>query len=50
MKLFLMANHNGWEERLEKEHRQKERHKKTKMKVSGKAVFGLKKIIVRKVG
>jgi len=41
-----MPSRQHWEEKIEKRYRQKEKRKTRKMKVSGKSVFGLKKIIV----
>jgi len=43
-----MANHNELQEKVEKKYRQKEKRKTGKMKVSGKKIFELKKIITKK--
>ena len=43
-----MSNHKNLEEKIEKKYKQKDQRKKHKMKVSGKSVFNLKKVITQK--
>jgi hypothetical protein len=45
-----MSNHNHLAEKIENKFQKKDERRKKKMKVSGKSVFRLKKIITRKVG
>jgi hypothetical protein len=43
-----MSNHNNLEKEIEKKIVRKDKRKKRKMKVSGKSVFNLKKVITQK--
>jgi hypothetical protein len=43
-----MSNHNNLEEEIEEKIARQDKRKKRKMKVSGKSVFNLKKVITQK--
>jgi hypothetical protein len=44
-----MNHHNNWQEKLEKKLRARQKKRHPKMKVSGKSVVKLKKLISKKI-